>query len=596
MKICPSCNTANDDLAKFCSNCGTNLKKEEIPKPKKKKLSKGIKTLIGIGAFVLFIAILYLSLFLYVRFYINEKFAFIIGQNNSINVIDKNKFNELSFGDLFTCLSVDKNSLTPTGITKVFNIGTKKIYAAIPVIGLYKGGNFKFIWKYADSGKTIFEDSKDYPASSGIYLESYKFSSRGIPEDKDVKNHKLFGEPGTYKVDFYFNNKFIKSTDFTMIAPKPTFKGQVVGNLINTNTFEPAEVKDSYSSKIEELYSAIKITGYFNENDNFRFVLKKTGLEGIIKEYFGSYKDLTEDKYLDKYLYFYLTGPYSDKDIVLTEGQYTVEFYNNVKLESEKQFTIIPPQATFGEIYLCKSINPDDLSPVDVTDYFILGSRSINACINVENAKSGDNFKFVITNEDKSKILHGYANSYNADEGQYFGGWQAIRLNVPEGSSTKELDVFNTPGLYFVEFYHNDKLVAEKSFEIIDRGAQFGELQFCENVNSNDKPINPKKIFNYGTKLIFASIEVNGVKLDESCKFVWRRKEDGVIIRESSFVYGDNWTKGGEIYNGYFAMGIGLPTDQKLEEHDILGHPGSYEVLFYHEGFLISIANFEIIK
>jgi uncharacterized membrane protein YvbJ len=120
MKICPSCNTQNNIDAKFCSNCGASLKKEVPTKPKKKKLSKGIKSLIGIGVFIFFLAILYLSLFLYARFYINEKFAFIVGENNSINVVDKNTLKELSFGDLVTCQDIDKNNISPTGIKKLY--------------------------------------------------------------------------------------------------------------------------------------------------------------------------------------------------------------------------------------------------------------------------------------------------------------------------------------------------------------------------------------------------------------------------------------------------------------------------------------------
>jgi len=144
MKICPSCNISNNDLAKFCSNCGANLNNKEIPKPKKKKLSKAVKSLIGIASFIAFIAILYLSLFLYVRFYINEKFTFVIGENNSVKVFDKNTIKELSFGDLTICQSIDKNSLSPSGVNKEFEFGTRQIYVSIYVSGVNNGGNFKF--------------------------------------------------------------------------------------------------------------------------------------------------------------------------------------------------------------------------------------------------------------------------------------------------------------------------------------------------------------------------------------------------------------------------------------------------------------------
>jgi hypothetical protein len=594
MKTCPSCSTQNNIDAKFCSNCGASLKKEEIPKPKKKKLGKGIKSLIGIGAFIAFLAIVYLSLFLYVKFYINEKFAFIVGDNNSIKVVDKNAIKEFSFGDLVICQGIDKNSAFPDGIKKEFESGTKKIYASINLSGINNGGNFKFVWKYAGSGETIFEDSYDYPAT-GNYFEGYRYSLVGLPEDKDIKDYKLFSEPGNYIVDFYYNNEFVKSTDFTLKEPEPEFTNHIVGNLIDSNTFEPVDVKDNYSYKTEELYSAIKITGYFDDNDKFKFDLKKSGSDDILKEYSGKYSDIFKDRSLDQYLYFYLTGQYSDKDIKLSAGQYSVEFYNNGTLVSQAQFNINAPEVSFGELITSKSTNADK-SPVDLTDSFILGNKRICASINVDGATGSDKWKFVWATKDKSKIIREFEDFYGVDEGEYFSGYESISLYIPEGQSIEGIDIFGYTGDYVVEFYHNDELIDSKVFEVIDTGIKFGELAMCENVDSNDKPLKATNEFIYGTKLICASIEINGANLDDTCKFVWKNKEDNKMLKEISSKYAGNWTGSGDKYDGYFAMGLGLSDNQKLEDHDILGNPGSYIVEFYHDGYLISTTNFEIKK
>jgi hypothetical protein len=594
MKTCPSCNTQNNIDAKFCPNCGASLEKEEIPKSNKKKLGKGIRSLIGIGAFIAFLAILYLSLFLYMRFYINEKFAFIIGGNNSIKVVDKNTIKEFSFGDLVTCLGIDKNSSLPDGIKKEFEFGTKKIYASINLSGINNGGNLKFVWKYADSGETIFEDSYDYPAT-GNYFEGYRYSLLSLPEDKDIKNYKLFSEPGNYIVDFYYNGAFVKSTDFTLKEPKPEFTNHVVGNLIDSNTFEPVDARDNYSYKTEELYSAIKITGYFDDSDKFKFDLKKSGSDEILKEYSGRYSDIFNDRSLDQYLYFYLTGPYSDKDIKLPTGQYSVEFYNNETLISQAQFNINAPEVSFGELNISKSVNADQ-SPVDLTDSFILGNKRICASINVDGATGDDKWKFVWATEDKSRIIKEFEDSYDVNGGEYFNGYESISLYIPEGEPIEGIDIFGYTGDYVVEFYHNDKLIDSKVFEVIDTGIKFGELAMCENVDSNDKPLKVTNEFIYGTKLICASIEINGASLDDTCKFAWKKKDDNKMLKEISSKYAGNWTGSGDKYNGYFAMGLGLSENQKLEDHDILGNPGSYIVEFYHDGYLISTTSFEIKK
>ena len=115
MKICSSCGTQNNDSAKFClscgksllskyicphcsneikpndtfcPSCGKSLKEIQAQKPKK-KLSRLKKTLIGITSFIGFLALLYLCLFLYGRFYIDKNFAFAYMPDGTIDVIDK---------------------------------------------------------------------------------------------------------------------------------------------------------------------------------------------------------------------------------------------------------------------------------------------------------------------------------------------------------------------------------------------------------------------------------------------------------------------------------------------------------------------------
>ncbi len=153
----------------------------------------------------------------------------------------------------------------------------------------------------------------------------------------------------------------------------------------------------------------------------------------------------------------------------------------------------------------------------------------------------------------------------------YFNGYEAINLYVPEGYTTEGIAIFGFAGEYLVEFYHNDKLIESKSFKVIDTGIKFGELAICEKVDSSDKPINAKSEFAYGTKKLFATIEVNGASLSDDCKFVWKRADDSKVLKEMSFKYSDNWTKSGDKYNGYFALGLGLAENQKLEDNEIFG-------------------------
>jgi len=620
LKICPSCSTQNNDLAKFCSSCGKNLfyeatcphcnkeikpndtfcpncgkslKEIHAQKPKK-KLSKLKKTLIGIASFIGFLALLYLSLFLYGRFYIDKNFEFAYMPDGSIDVIDKKVIPELSFGDLTICSRIDSNTNAPVNAVNEFEIGAREIYATIHIAGAKLNDSFKFVWKYADTKNTIIEYSNNY--LTGIYyFEGYKYSFIAIPESDSITNYKVFCEPGDYIVEFYHNDSFIDSTTFSIVKATPVFSNHVISSLMDTKTLAPIEPKDSYNNSTEELFSAIFVSGYVEKDDNFRFALKDKASGSIIKENQANYFDLIQNNLLDQYLYFYIIGPYSDTEISLDAGDYIMEFYHNGTLASQADFSISGPQVTFGDLETGKYYNEDD-SVVDPTDTFILGNKMICASIKVEGAASTDKWKYVYKTADRQEIIKEFEDYYYPAEGEpYYNGYSALNLYIPSGMSIEGVDIFGYPGRYLVEYYHNGSLIDSKEFEVIDSGINFGELVISESVASNDSPINPQDEFSYGTEKLCATIEINGADLSDNLRFLWK-DSDNNILRDMSFKYSDNWTKQGNKYNGYFAILIGLSQDTKLEDHDILGKEGTYYVEFFHDGYLMSTKSFNIVK
>ncbi len=242
MKTCTSCSTQNADSAKFCSscgkklhtkyicphcsseikpndtfcpNCGKSLKEIHAQKPKK-KLSKLKKTLIGIASFIGFLALLYLCLFLYVRFYIDKNFAFAYMPGGAIDVISKKDISALTFDKLIICESVDEDTNAPINAANEFKLGTRKIYASIKVTGASINDSFKFVWKYANTKNTIIEYSGNYLAET-YYFAGYEYSYLTIPESGSIDNYKVFGEPGDYIVEFYHNTDLVSTEGFKIV-------------------------------------------------------------------------------------------------------------------------------------------------------------------------------------------------------------------------------------------------------------------------------------------------------------------------------------------------------------------------------------------
>jgi hypothetical protein len=215
MKICPSCSTQNNDSAKFCSSCGKSLNEKAALKPKK-KLSKLNKTLIGITSFIGLLALLYLCLFLYGRFYIDKNFEFAYMPSGTIDVISKKDISALAFDKLIICESVDENTNAPINVANEFKLGTRKIYASIKVNGASINDSFKFVWKYANTKNTIIEYSGNYLAET-YYFTGYEYSYLTIPESSSLDNYKVFSEPGDYIVEFYHNGDLVSTESFKIV-------------------------------------------------------------------------------------------------------------------------------------------------------------------------------------------------------------------------------------------------------------------------------------------------------------------------------------------------------------------------------------------
>jgi hypothetical protein len=594
MKKCPQCNASNENTSKYCKNCGKKLpaKPKVSKKPQKKKLSKKARIgIIAVGSFFGLVIIAFAGLFLYVRYYLINQYTYSYNQSGEIELVSNDEVPEFSASELTVTDSIDQVTFAPMGSKNEFETGFREIYATVNVEGVKGADNLAFKWINEDTGEEIFDYTYEWNIEDAYYSGNIYFPVR-IPETEDPDNYKLFGLPGKYRVEFFHNGNLVDSKPFEVKAPEASFQEQVIFDTFNANTAEPLYTKEEFGPESDQLLSGVRMSGRAGREDSFQFVLKDASGQ-VLKENQARIQDITDQDYLDDlYLYFYISGPHSDRELELMPGNYVVEFYHNNTLERKTPFEVTSPTLGFGNLIIAKEVD-SEYAPVEPSYQYILGAKKICATIYVKAATEGDKWKIIWRN--REGIIREFEDYYYPDDGEYFNGYKSISLYIPEGQSIEGIDIFGYPGKYLVEFYHNGQLMDSQDFEVVETDVEFGDLIICRDVNSkDDSPINPTSEFSYGIEQVFATIDISGAALDDTCRFTWVNKDTGETVRDFTFKYGDNWNKGGNIYDGYFAMGLVLDDGADLEEHDLLGVLGNYQVNFYHNGYLVGSDSFKI--
>ena len=139
---------------------------------------------------------------------------------------------EVSFGYFGFYEGIEETedgTFIPVGEKSEFEYGTEVIVAAVKTFGwISKDDYYYFIWKNKDTGKIIQVISKEtgepadydiYALDEGYYELTYCYNGQYTPEGKSFKDTIIFGNPGIYIVEFYYNGEFTLDNEFTILKP-----------------------------------------------------------------------------------------------------------------------------------------------------------------------------------------------------------------------------------------------------------------------------------------------------------------------------------------------------------------------------------------
>lgn len=334
--LCPKCGENIDPNDKFCKKCGQKIKR--IQKPKKNERSKIRISLIAVGAFIGFLLLIFVGLYLFARFYIMNKYALVYSLDGVINVISREE--GPSFGELFVCKDIDERTLAPLNISNQFKAGQRSIYASIYVYGVNQEDGYSFKIRDKNTDEEIIDYGSKYFSLDGYYVGYVPLMIK-IAEEDNIADYRLLGEVGEFEVEYYHNDYLVDEAEFEMLVTPIEIIDHIIFETFDEENFSHVNINTEYDYNTQQLISGVYLKGTIKENDRFIFHLVDNKFNEIIKKYEGNYSDLISYEYIDKYLYFYLFGTISDEDVVIDPGNYRVDFYHNNDLVSTVDFNII---------------------------------------------------------------------------------------------------------------------------------------------------------------------------------------------------------------------------------------------------------------
>ncbi|MDD3818595.1 MAG: hypothetical protein PHG41_01990 [Actinomycetota bacterium] len=249
------------------------------------------------------------------------------------------------FGELTVCGKIDGTTFAPLEIKDSFSIDKDKIFAVVEVSGAKTGDTWKFVWTNEDTEEIIAESTGKFSESRWGYVEGYLSNCLTQSDDSDI-----IGEPGNYRVDFYYNEQLIKSAYFIIEVPSTKIIGVILSRRIDESG-QPLDVTKNFYPD-DAIYAMVGLN-YQIDGETVGIKWYKGESELIGEEEFN----IDKNNYIPGYITFKIVN-----DQLWPIGSYKIEVYHNGVLEDSFYFNIVKkdiPDVTFNDnnIYKTEKFN-----------------------------------------------------------------------------------------------------------------------------------------------------------------------------------------------------------------------------------------------
>jgi hypothetical protein len=245
------------------------------------------------------------------------------------------------FGELTICGKIDEATFAPLEIKNSFSIDEDKIFAVVEVSGAKAGDTWKFVWTNEDTGEIIAESTGKFSESRWGYVEGYLSNCLTKSSDSGI-----IGEPGNYRVDFYYNEQLINNAGYIIEAPSTEITGVVLSSGIDESG-QPAGITESFYPD-DVIYTFIGLN-YQIAGETLGIKWYKGESELIGEEEFN----INKNYYTPEYIRFKITN-----DFLWPTGNYKIEVYHNGNLEGNYYFNVVKKdiaEATFDKNNIYKN-------------------------------------------------------------------------------------------------------------------------------------------------------------------------------------------------------------------------------------------------
>jgi len=192
------------------------------------------------------------------------------------------------------------------------------------------------------------------------------------------------------------------------------------------------------------------------------------------------------------------------------------------------------PELSFGDLVVCREVDADTFTPVEIRDSFGTEVGKIFAVIETSGVKAEDVWRFIWKNRGTEEVIADSTGSYSESESGYMEGYLSSCI-VPH----EEGGIIGEPGNYRVDFYHNDQLVSSADFIITPEELKIIEVMLSKEVDESGQPVTASDKF-IPDDVINISVKLNCRIKDESISVKWYRGTDE-LLGEKQFIIDEDY-------------------------------------------------------